>query len=58
MNDLMIFGLAGMIASWIAIQLVPGGRHMKLDAFLALLCLLSLAAALVGGGMVVAGVMR
>jgi hypothetical protein len=57
MNDLMIFGLAGMIASWIAIQILPGGV-MEIDAVLALLCLLSLAAALVGGGMVVAGVMR
>jgi hypothetical protein len=57
MNDLMIFGLAGMIASWIAIQILPGGV-MEIDAFLALLCLLSLAAALVGGGMVVAGAMR
>lgn len=57
MNDLMIAGLAGMIASWLAIQIVPGG-HMKTDAFIALLCILSVAAALVGGVMVVAGVMR
>jgi hypothetical protein len=57
MNDLMLAGLAGMIASWIAIQILPGGV-MEIDAVLALLCLLSLAAALVGGGMVVAGVMR
>jgi hypothetical protein len=57
MNDLMLAGLAGMIASWIAIQIVPAG-HMKTDALLALLCILSVAAALVGGGMVVAGVVR
>ncbi len=57
MNDLMLAGLAGMIASWIAIQILPGGV-MEIDAVLALLFLLSLAAALVGGGMLVAGAMR
>jgi hypothetical protein len=53
MNDLMFAGMAGMIAVWLAIQVVPAGVA-SVEAGLALLCLSSFAMVAIGAG----GVMR
>ncbi len=49
MNDLMFAGMAGMIAVWLLVQLVPAGVA-AVEAALAVVFVASLVAALVGGG--------